>query len=111
MIKKQWYELLFDNYGQKYDNENFAQGTIGECDFIENELRHDKSLVPDLLVLLIPLVTGIILLIMDFNFLLLFAVLLLIFLTTSGNGFIRGKLTCRYCKQGEMGCPAQKLFS
>jgi SAM-dependent methyltransferase len=40
---KQWYETLFENYGQKYDNENFAQGTIGECDFIEQEIDHDKS--------------------------------------------------------------------
>jgi hypothetical protein len=69
-----------------------------------------KDMIPDLLVSLIPLVTGIVLLIADFNFLLLFAVLLLILLTTSGNGFIRGKLTCRYCKQSELGCPAQLLF-
>jgi len=41
---KQWYELLFEDYGQKYDDENFAQGTIGECDFIEQELNYDKSL-------------------------------------------------------------------
>jgi 2-polyprenyl-3-methyl-5-hydroxy-6-metoxy-1,4-benzoquinol methylase len=41
---KQWYELLFENYGEKYDNEVFAQGTIGECDFIEKEVNYDKSL-------------------------------------------------------------------
>jgi 2-polyprenyl-3-methyl-5-hydroxy-6-metoxy-1,4-benzoquinol methylase len=44
MYKKQWYESLFENYGQKYDNENFTQGTIGECDFIETELKYSKSL-------------------------------------------------------------------
>ena len=44
MNKKQWYEILFENYGQKYDNESFTQGTIGECDFIEQELKSDKSL-------------------------------------------------------------------
>ena len=44
MKTKQWYESLFENYGQKYDNESFTRGTIGECDFIENELNHDKSL-------------------------------------------------------------------
>jgi len=44
MNKKQWYEVLFEDYGQKYDNENFVQGTIGECDFIENELKYDKLL-------------------------------------------------------------------
>lgn len=40
---KQWYEELFENYGMKYDNENFAQGTIGECDFIEKEVNYNKA--------------------------------------------------------------------
>jgi len=44
MIKKQWYETLFDNYGKKYDEECFTQGTIGECDFLEKEFNFDKSL-------------------------------------------------------------------
>ncbi|MCK5030081.1 MAG: class I SAM-dependent methyltransferase [Thermoplasmatales archaeon] len=44
MNKKQWYETLFENYGKKYDNEIFTQGTVGECDFIETELKSDKSL-------------------------------------------------------------------
>ena len=43
MKMKQWYELLFENYAQKYENENFTHGTIGECDFIENELSFDKT--------------------------------------------------------------------
>ncbi len=41
---KQWYELLFENYAQKYDKETYVQGTLGECDFIEQEIAHDKSL-------------------------------------------------------------------
>jgi 2-polyprenyl-3-methyl-5-hydroxy-6-metoxy-1,4-benzoquinol methylase len=41
---KQWYESLFENYGEKYDNENFTLGTIGECDFIEREINFNKSL-------------------------------------------------------------------
>lgn len=44
MGTKQWYEELFDNYGQKYDAEGFTGGTLGECDFIEKELCFDKSL-------------------------------------------------------------------
>lgn len=43
MKNKQWYEVLFENYAEKYDNEVFTQGTIGECDFIENEMGCDKS--------------------------------------------------------------------
>ena len=38
-MDKQWYEALFENYGRKYDNENFTHGTVGECDFIEKETR------------------------------------------------------------------------
>jgi len=41
---KQWYEELFENYGMKYDNENFTQGTIGECDFIEKEIAYNKEI-------------------------------------------------------------------
>ena len=44
MENKQWYEVLFENYGEKYDNEIFTQGTPGECDFIEKEINFDKSL-------------------------------------------------------------------
>lgn len=44
MIKKQWYETLFENYAQKYEAESFTQGTVGECDFIEKELNFNKSL-------------------------------------------------------------------
>jgi 2-polyprenyl-3-methyl-5-hydroxy-6-metoxy-1,4-benzoquinol methylase len=40
---KQWYESLFENYGLKYDNEVFTQGTIGECNFIENEIAFNKE--------------------------------------------------------------------
>ena len=44
MSKKQWYEILFENYGQNYDKESFTQGTLGECDFIEKELNYNKEL-------------------------------------------------------------------
>jgi len=43
MKKKQWYEELFEHYAEKYEKECFVQGTYGECDFIEKELSHDKS--------------------------------------------------------------------
>ncbi len=41
---KQWYEELFVDYGKNYDKENFTQGTIGECDFIEKEIGPKKHL-------------------------------------------------------------------
>ncbi|MBF0529335.1 MAG: class I SAM-dependent methyltransferase [Deltaproteobacteria bacterium] len=40
---KQWYEELFENYGMKYDNQVYTQGTLGECDFIEKEIAYDKA--------------------------------------------------------------------
>src|SRR3989338_8088770 len=41
---KQWYESLFENYAHKYDEECYVHGTIGECDFIEQEINYDKNL-------------------------------------------------------------------
>jgi hypothetical protein len=70
-----------------------------------------KDLIPDLLVTLIPFIISIVLLIIKFDIILLFTAIILILLTTVGNGFIRGNLTCKYCKQREIGCPAEKLFN
>jgi 2-polyprenyl-3-methyl-5-hydroxy-6-metoxy-1,4-benzoquinol methylase len=44
MNTKQWYETLFENYAKTYDRESFTQGTADECDFIEQELNHNRSL-------------------------------------------------------------------
>lgn len=30
MHSKQWYELLFENYGEKYDNEDFEMLVVAE---------------------------------------------------------------------------------
>jgi len=40
---KQWYEELFENYGLKYDAEVYTKGTVGECDFIEQEINYNKK--------------------------------------------------------------------
>jgi hypothetical protein len=78
--------------------------------FCENNFSW-KDLIPDLLVTLIPLVIAIVLIIIRFNLILLFAAIILIALTTIGNSYIRGNLTCKYCKQREIACPAEQLFS
>lgn len=44
MTKKQWYEKLFKNYANSYEKEPFTKGTIGECDFIEKEIKYNKKL-------------------------------------------------------------------
>ncbi|MBI5679648.1 MAG: class I SAM-dependent methyltransferase [Methanobacterium sp.] len=40
---EQWYEELFTDYADKYENETFTQGTIGEVDFIVKEINNDKN--------------------------------------------------------------------
>ena len=40
---KQWYEALFENYGNTYEQEVFVKGTMGECDFIEKEVKSDTG--------------------------------------------------------------------
>jgi len=39
----QWYEELFKDYAGKYDQEPYTQGTVGECDFIEQEIGRNKK--------------------------------------------------------------------
>jgi hypothetical protein len=41
---KQWSETLFENYAHKCDKEFIVKGTVGECDFVEQEINQDKSL-------------------------------------------------------------------
>lgn len=69
-----------------------------------------KDILPDFMVSLIPAVIGIIILIKEFNWVILLLLVLLLALTFMGNSLVRGKLVCKYCKQRKMGCPAQKLF-
>lgn len=69
-----------------------------------------KDMLPDMLISLIPLIVGIVLLIIEFDFVLLVEIIFLVLLTTLGNSIIRGQFTCKFCKQSEIGCPAEKLF-
>ncbi len=43
IFMKKWYEELFENYAETYETEVYTKGTIGEIDFIEKEIKHDKS--------------------------------------------------------------------
>lgn len=69
-----------------------------------------KDIMPDFMVSLIPAIIGIVLLIKEFSWFLLSLVIILFILSFAGNGFVRGNLACKYCKQKKIGCPAQKLF-
>jgi hypothetical protein len=78
--------------------------------FIEKQISW-IDIIPDFLVSIIPLIIGIALLIINFNWLVLLLVVLLLLLAFPLNGFIRGSLACKYCKQRELGCPAEQLFN
>lgn len=78
--------------------------------FLEKEITW-KDIVPDLLVSLIPFVAGIYLLFKSFSWIILILIVLLFLLTTVGNGYVRRNIVCKYCKQRELGCPAEKLFA
>lgn len=69
-----------------------------------------KDLLPDLMVTVIPIIGGIILLITSFSWLVLILIIVLLLLATGGNAIIRGRYACRYCRQRELGCPAQRFF-
>jgi len=85
----------------------FKKGDVGK--FCKKHMTW-KDIVPDFMVSLIPAIIGIILLIKDFNWILLSLVLILFILTFVGNGIIRSQLACKYCKQRKLGCPAEQLF-
>jgi len=78
--------------------------------FSEREISW-KDIAPDFLVFILPLVGGIIYLIRDFALLILALLVLLTILSLGGNALMRGALVCKHCKQRELGCPAEQLFS
>ncbi len=69
-----------------------------------------RDLLPDFLVSLVPLVVGIGRLVAHFSWGDLALVLALVFLVSIGTGLVRGQLTCKFCKQREFGCPAERFF-
>jgi len=70
-----------------------------------------RDMLPDLMVSVFPLLGGVILLIRDFSWVILRLMLVLVLLSTAGNGVVRGSLACKHCRQRELGCPAEQLFS
>ena len=78
--------------------------------FTEVQIRW-LDLVPDFLVSIIPLIAGIVLLVTAFSWVILALLVALLALSSAGNAFVRGSYACKYCKQKELGCPAEKLFN
>ena len=78
--------------------------------FVKKEIR-SVDIIPDFLVSLVPLILGILLLILSFDPVLLVAVVSLAVLAFPVQGLIRGNWSCRFCRQRELGCPAERLFA
>lgn len=79
--------------------------------FCERELGF-KDFIPQVLVLLIPLIMGIALLISrGFDRLVLIAMIYPVFSWFAINPVLYGKLVCLHCKQGSICCPALKFFT
>ncbi len=69
------------------------------------------NLVPDFLVSLIPLAIGVFHLVQSFNWVRLSFILILVIIAFPATGFVRSSISCRFCKQKEIGCPAIQLFA
>ncbi len=68
------------------------------------------DILPDFLVTLVPMATGILLLIRQFDWLILILLAALFLLGFAGTGLVRTRIACRFCSQRELGCPAEQLF-
>lgn len=69
-----------------------------------------KELLPDMLVFLTPLAGGIALLIRGFSWSTALMLVVLLALSSGGNYIVRSRIACKYCKQREIGCPAEQFF-
>lgn len=67
------------------------------------------AVLPDFLIFLFPMAGGIILLFIEFNWITLLLIIVILILSLAGNAIIRS-LTCKHCKQRELGCSAAELF-
>ncbi len=69
------------------------------------------ALVPDFTVFLIPVIVGGAMLAISFSWWRAALIGALVLVSFGGNALVRSTFACRFCKQREIGCPAEKLFS
>lgn len=77
--------------------------------FVERKISW-LDILPDFLVTIVPVVIGAALLIHDFSWIVLAAIVLLLILGFVGSAVIRGAFACKHCAQKDLGCPAVELF-
>lgn len=68
------------------------------------------GMIPEMLVVIVPVFLGIVLLLQRFEWGVLALIIIDLILVSWGNGFVRSKLACAHCKQGEICCPAREMF-
>jgi len=78
--------------------------------FLKTEITM-KDIIPDFLTFIFPLIGGIVLLLSNFSWLIIVLLVILVILGFAGNAVVRGSFACKYCKQREIGCPAEKPFN
>ncbi|MBN1781796.1 hypothetical protein JW948_11765 [bacterium] len=83
----------------------------GDPDIFKNRTPDWKELLPDILLLIMPLAAGTVLLIRHFTWMPLAAMIVIVLLSFFGNALIRGSMACSHCVQKRLGCPAEKLFN
>ncbi len=95
----------------------FGRGKAAALFFKRGDPKHfltksisRKELLPDMLVVIFPLVGGIALLIRDFSWGIVIALAFLLTFSFYGNYLIRSRIACAFCKQRELGCPAEQFF-
>jgi len=86
----------------------FSKGDPKE--FLKRKITF-KAIIPEFLVSIIPILIGVVLIIINFNRWILIGIIVIIVLTSQGNGCVRWQLACKYCKQKKIGCPAAQLFN
>ena len=69
------------------------------------------DILPDFLVSIVPLAIGIIRLFKSFSWVMLSLVIVLCIVAFPLTGFIRSSVSCKFCRQREIGCPALQLFA
>jgi hypothetical protein len=70
-----------------------------------------SEMLPDLLVSILPLISGVVLLVLQgWDWLIGVLLVLLLVMASVGTAFVRGSLACKHCRQREIGCPAYDLF-
>jgi hypothetical protein len=78
--------------------------------FCEKEVTW-KNMLPQVLVVVVPVVVAVYLLIQSFSWPILGVMLVPILIWFFGNPTLYGKLNCPHCKQGRICCPAMEFFS